>query len=195
MRIGIDIDDTVAKTNDKLIAEAIKYDMEKVKGRGFKNKNAYSFMEMFYWSVLDVDGFLKEVRKGNFFLDVEPIEDSVEMVNKLFDEGNQIVFITKRKNTFNTKMKTKKWLKKCGFKFNKVILGAEKKGEICDNIGIDLFVDNDLRNIYDAIDYGIDSILMGDPYNKNDDDVRRMTSWKEVYKYASEVKANGENSR
>ena len=120
MRIGIDIDDTVAKTNDKLIAEAIKYDMEKVKGRGFKNKNAYSFMEMFYWSVLDVDGFLKEVRKGNFFLDVEPIEDSVEMVNKLFDEGNQIVFITKRKNTFNTKMKTKKWLKKCGFKFNKV---------------------------------------------------------------------------
>ena len=67
MRIGIDIDDTVSHTNERLVEEAYKYDKEHVKGKGFKNRNAYSFMDMFYWNVMDVDNFLNNVKNGNFF--------------------------------------------------------------------------------------------------------------------------------
>ena len=78
-----------------------------------------------------------------------------------------------------------------GFKFNKLILGAERKGDICEREGISLFIDNDLRNIYDAMDYGIDCILMGDAYNKGEKEVKRFTTWKEIEKYYNEVVKNG----
>ena len=88
MKIGIDIDDTVANTDERIIQEALKYDKEFVKGRGFKNKDAYTFMEKFYWNVMDVDGFMKVIRKGKFFSELNPIDDSVFYVNKLYDDGN-----------------------------------------------------------------------------------------------------------
>ncbi len=109
MIIGIDIDDTVSKTNEKIIEAALEYDIEHVKGKGFKNRNAYSLMEMFYWSVVDLDNFLKTVRDGKFFLSVDPIEDASKFINKMKEEGNKIVFITRRQNTFNVKHSTKKW--------------------------------------------------------------------------------------
>ena len=66
MIIGIDIDDTIAKTNERLISEALEFDKKFVRGKGFKNKKAYSFMEMFYWSVVDVDDFLEHIRNSKF---------------------------------------------------------------------------------------------------------------------------------
>ena len=194
MIVGIDIDDTVALTNDKLIEEAVIYDKECVKGRGFKNPDAYSFMEMFYWSVLDVDNFMSQVRNGGFFLEIEPFPDAVSVVNKLYDSGNKIVFITRRQNSFRIKMMTKKWLKMHGFKYHKLVLDAKKKGEICDKEGVSFFIDNDLKNILDVKDYGITTVLMEDKYNKDEDEIELVSSWKDVYKKYKEAKKNGKNS-
>ena len=66
MNIGIDIDDTIASTNEKLIETAIRYDKEVLGGRGFKNKDAYKFVEMFYWDKTNVNNFFTYVRKSNF---------------------------------------------------------------------------------------------------------------------------------
>lgn len=194
MIIGIDIDDTISKTDEKLIVEAYNYDMEHVKGKGYKNRNAYSFMEMFYWSVLDVDGFLKHVRTSKFFLDVDPIEDAALYINKMYDEGNKIVFITRRHNSFKVKSMTKKWLKKHGFKYHKLIMGAKKKGEICDNEGISFFVDNDIKNVIAVKDYGIDAFLIEDKYNKDEDELEVLSSWKDIYIKYKEAKKHGKNS-
>lgn len=194
MIIGIDIDDTISKTNDRLVDEAVKYDRECLKGKGFKNRNAYSLMEMFYWSVLDVDSFLNYIRNSKFFLEVEPIDGSVEYVNKMYDEGNKIVFITRRHNCLKVKHITKKWLKKYGFKYHKLILGAKKKGEICDKEGVSFFIDNDIKNVLAVKDYGISSFLIKDVYNKDEDELEVLDNWEEVYKKYREVKKNGENS-
>ena len=83
MRIGIDIDDTVSHTNERLIEEAYKYDKEYVKGKGFKNRNAYSFMDMFYWNVMDVDNFLKSVRNSKFFNGLNVKDSANEYITKL----------------------------------------------------------------------------------------------------------------
>ena len=47
MIIGIDIDDTIAKTNISLLEEAFQYDKDHCGGRGFKNKDAYALKDMF----------------------------------------------------------------------------------------------------------------------------------------------------
>lgn len=194
MIIGIDIDDTISKTNDKLVEAAYKYDMEHVKGKGFKNKKAYSFMEMFYWNVMDVDRFLETIRNSKFFLEVEPFEDAAEFINKMYDESNKIIFITRRQNTFKVKYMTKKWLKCHGFKYHKLVLGAKNKGEICDGEGVSFFIDNDIKNVLMAKDYNIDAVLMSDKYNVDENEVDKVKSWKEIYNKYREVLKNGKNS-
>lgn len=188
MRIGIDIDDTVANTDAKIIEEALKYDKRQVKGRGFKDKDAYTFMEKFYWNVMDVDGFMKVIRKGKFFSEIVPIEGAPEAVSRLYDEGNEIIFITRRKNNLKTKLMTKKWLKKNGFKFNDIYMGSEKKGAVCKKLGIDVFVDNDERNIREAKKEGIESILRGTPYTSDVKDLKSIENWEDIYKYIKKVK-------
>lgn len=188
MRIGIDLDDTVANTNDKLIERALKFDKECVKGRGFKNKDAYTFMEMFYWSVMDVDNFFKVIRSGDFYSTVDPIPKAALYVSKLYDEGNEIYFITRRSSKFKTKHSTKKWLKKYGFKYHKLLLGSIKKGEICAANNINMFIDNDEKNVIDATSRGVDSILKGTIYNKEENKLNRIEDWEDIYNYINGVK-------
>ena len=59
---------------------------------------------------------------------------------------------------------------------------------MCLNNDIDLFIDNDYKNVYDALSNGIDAILMGDDYNKDEREVKRVESWKEIYDYVNEVR-------
>lgn len=194
MIIGIDIDDTISKTNENLIKEAFKFDIDHVNGKGYKNKNAYSFMEMFYWNVLDVDRFLNYIRNSKFFLDVLPIDNSSLYINKMYDEGNKIIFITRRANTFKVKCMTKKWLKKYGFKYHKLIMGAKRKDVICDKEGVSLFIDNDIGNVLSVKDYNIETMLFADKYNKDENEVVVVKSWEEVYDKYKEVLKDGENS-
>lgn len=193
MRIGVDIDDTIAKTHDKIMEEALKYDKERVKGRGFKNPKAYTFMELFYWSVLDVEGFLRSLGSSNYYYNLEPVDQAAEYIGKLFDERNEIIFITRRRNSLKIKNLTKKWLKKYGFKYNKIVFGADEKGSICNDLDIDLLIDNDMRNILDVADYKIDGLLVTDELNKDEKGFNRAKNWKEIYKYVR-GKCNGKNS-
>ncbi len=188
MKIGIDIDDTIASTNKKIIEEAEYYDREYLNNRGFKNKNAVHFMEMFYWNVLDVDSFFKYLKNSSFFLNLDMIEDANKYINKLYDEGNEIIFITRRRKSIKLLMNTKKWLKKNDIKYSKLYLGIKDKGLLCKDLNIDIFIDNDSNNIEEASKYGIDALLMTDRYNKRIRKCNRVNNWKEVYDYIKKVK-------
>jgi uncharacterized HAD superfamily protein len=60
-----------------------------------------------------------------------------------------------------------------------------EKGRICKSELVDLFIDNDIKHVKEVLDQGIDAILMGDNYNKDEADVRRVTTWEEVYDYVA----------
>ena len=185
MIIGIDIDDTVAKTNSSLLEVAIRIDKEQLEGKGFKNKDAYSLKELFYWTDQDVSKFMETIRDGNLFTEVSPVKDSVLYINKLYDLGYKIYFITRRKNTAHMLKVTMKWLEKYEFKYHKLIMGMSEKGAICKSELVDLFIDNDIKHVKEVMDQGIDAILMGDNYNKDVTGVKRFTTWEQVYDYVA----------
>ena len=187
MRIGIDIDDTVALTHDMLIEAAIKFDKEFVEGRGFRNKNAHKFNEMFYWRTENVKAFFDYIGKQKLFLNnIEPRENAVEIINKLYEEKHKIIFITRRNSKGCSRGCTKKWLKKEGFKFHKVIMDCEEKGEMCKKKKIDLFIDDSSVHIYEAIAENIDALLIDTPRNKSEKKLKRVKGWPEIYKYINE---------
>lgn len=183
MRIGIDIDDTISLTNDALMNYAIEYDKNFVEGRGFRNKNAHKFNEIFYWRSENVKDFFNYVQSTKLFLDLEPREDSIEIINKLYEKKNKIIFITRRDNKGISKGCTKKWLKKMGYKYHKLIMNATDKGEICKKKKIDLFIDDSPVHIYEALSENIDALLIETPKNKKEKNLPKIKNWKEIYKY------------
>ena len=183
MIIGIDIDDTIAKTNISLIEEAFEYDKEYCGGKGYKNKDAYSLREVFYWTDEDVINFMTYIRNSNLFTEISPIKDSVLYVNRLYYEGYKIIFITRRKNTAHMLKVTMKWLDKHGFKYHKLIMGISEKGSVCEKEKVDLFIDNDAEHVRDVLGRGIDALLMADNYNMCVDDLRKVNGWEEIYNY------------
>ncbi len=183
MIIGIDIDDTIARTNPSLLEEAIRFDIEYVNGKGFKNKDAYSLTELFYWTEDDLDRFMSWVRNGDALTDIAPITGATLYVNKLYDMGFKIYFITRRKNTANMLKVTMKWLEKHGFKYHKLILGIVEKGKICSDEMVDLFIDNDIKHVTEVAAKGIKVLLMTDSYNIDCTVFTRVDTWEDVYKY------------
>lgn len=186
MRIGVDIDDTTSKTNDRLVEEAYIYDKKYLKGRGFQDKDAYSFTEMLFWNVVDVDNFLEYIRKSKFYLKLEVMEDAPKVINKLREKGHEIIFITKRRNHFKQRMYTKRWLKKNGITYDKLVMSAEDKGKVVVEENIDLLIDDDVKNVKKAVAAGKRGFLMSTKYNLKEKKLERVNNWKEIYKKIKE---------
>lgn len=183
MRIAIDIDGTIADTHQEIIKQALLYDKKYLAGKGFKDPNALYLTDMFYWQINETKKFMNYLRGINYYKDLVPLKEANKYISLLFDEGYEIIIITRRNNNFKIRKITEKWLKNNNFKYHKLVLGALNKGEICNRLNVDLFIDNDPRNIYDAKDYGIDGLLFADDFNKDDEELKRFASWEEIYNY------------
>lgn len=104
MIIGIDIDDTLTNTSELLLAYAQKYDYEVLKGNGSINKeNVYSIIngekvkDGMGWTTEENNAF-KDMYHANV-LENAPIKPfAKEIINKLIEEGDEIIFITARNN-------------------------------------------------------------------------------------------------
>ena len=72
--------------------------------------------------LIDIDGTICDDIKNedsHLYSSAKPYDGAIEQVNKLFDEGNQIVFFTARE--YKDKGVTLAWLWRHGFKFNDLI--------------------------------------------------------------------------
>lgn len=186
MRIGIDIDDTICETNEIIIKKALEFDKKFLLGKGFKDKDAYRFIDMMYWTMSDVKNFFFYLNNLNLFEDLKEIKESSKYITKLFEEGHKIIFITKR-NT-EEKNTTKDWLKKHGIPYHQLIMNAHEKGRICLEEKVDLLIDDAEMNIKDALFYHIDALLMNTAYNKKVEYKKRVYNWREIYNYVNGVK-------
>ena len=184
MVIGIDMDDTICSTNERIIVEADKYDKEVLGGTGIKDINAYEFTEMMGW---------EKDMKGQFFADrLEYIMDTAEIkpsakevINKLHDEGNQIIIISFRKGKYikDPYNLTINWLKRYGVKYDKVFVDTGEKTDECIENGVNLFIDDKESHCEDVNNIGIDVLLFTNQYNHDENRFKRVDNWDEVYSY------------
>ncbi len=182
MRIGIDVDDTICSTNETILLEADKYDKEVLGGTGIKNKKAYDFTLMMGWPKEGKGRFFND--RLEYIMDKSPIKDgAVEVINKLYDEGNEIIFITYRKDKYikDPYLLTKNYLDRHGIKYNKLIANSGDKGIVCYNNKIDLFIDDSVTHLEDVSLYGIKVLLFDSEYNKDNIKFDRVKNWYQIY--------------
>ena len=187
MVIGIDVDDTICSTNERIIVEADKYDKEVLGGTGIKDIEAYEFSEMMGWP----DGM-----KGKFFADrleyimdnAEIKEDAKEIINRLHDEGCKILFISFRKDKYikNPYKLTKDWLDREGIKYDKIFVNTGTKEDECKKNHVNLFIDDKESHCEDVSREGIDVLLFTNQYNHDETRFKRVDNWKEIYDYIKE---------
>ena len=90
MRIGIDIDDTITNTQDKI--DEIAKNIEKME---IYDRSKHWFYERYNCSLEDYDKFLRK-HIENFMNNVSIKKDANYYINKFHDEGNEIYIITFR---------------------------------------------------------------------------------------------------
>jgi len=81
--------------------------------------------------LIDIDGTVLTQQAPGEYEKAMPIEGAVKGVNKLYDEGNQIVFYTSR--NYKYMQITIKQLREFGFKFHHVCFGKPHADRIIDD--------------------------------------------------------------
>lgn len=197
MKIGIDIDDTIAYTVKSMIKYADKYDIE-VLGRKGTNGNMGLIKDRYYLKVLY--GWTDEQKFDFFDLyykyileDCIVMPDAIEIINKLKQEGHEIYFATARLSNIvgcDTYKITYDWLVDNNIKFDYLEINAKSKLAVCNDQKLDVFIEDSFTTCQEIANSGIKSILMTTMMNQNIDslDIKRVLNWYEIYDYISEIK-------
>lgn len=189
MNIGIDIDDTIANTYEVLFNYAQKYTIEDLKRSGKINRNGKLYTHMYCttlhnWTKEEEKDFLDKYY-DTILNEVRPKRYSVEVINKLKEENNNIYIITARFNSdkFNVEETTKKWLEKFGIKYDKLFLNSDNKAKISKENNVDIFIDDSFKNCQELSGAGIKTYIFDTRINENleYDKLERVYSWPHLY--------------
>ena len=184
MRIGIDIDDTIINTWEYFIpifSEQFNVPVEKLKE-----------LPPYYGAVKDkvsIEDYFKLVREYEKLMKDIPLKEDVkEILTKLKEEGNTIIFITARSNNSYSDpyLISKTYLDNHSIPYDKLIVNAREKGIVCKEEKIDLFIDDNLKNCTDVTNQGIEVLMMEANFNTNDKEFTHMNNWKQIYEYINQ---------
>lgn len=193
MRIGIDIDDTLTDIKEELELAALKY-ANKL-GKRIKqdtidliDKNDGSIYQVKYgFNDKELKYFLKDIQES-ITQKATPREYVKEAISKLKNEGNEIWIITARDIEFHDDpyMLSKEWLDRNNIQYDKLIVNARDKAQICKNEEIDLFIDDKVSNCMDIARVGIKTIRISND-NVVYDNFITFKDWKSIYQYINEM--------
>lgn len=197
MIIGIDIDDTTVITVRSMIKYGDKYN-EEVLGRRAKKdnfgqiKDRYYMKSLYGWNNEEKLGFFNMYYK-DVLKECYPYPNAVEKINKLKDEGNEIIFITARLTNIencNTEAITKETLEKYNIPYDKLIMNVDNKLEFCKKYGVEIFIDDSFETCLSLSREGIKPYLMTTKMNENveNGEIERVFSWDEIYEKISNLK-------
>lgn len=191
MKIGIDIDNVISNFNEVLLNEFLIYD-KTLRNSGIVNEHVYITRGMFDWTKEEQNHFYKN-NIERIVLKLDTILDSVKYINMLKKEGHKIVIITGRDNgEYNNPYDMSiKWLNDKGINFDELILTNAYKHDKyieCKKNNIDVMIDDSLEMCKKSYNNGINTLIMDTPYNKNNNTIKRVYNWKEIYNYISNYK-------
>jgi len=198
MNIGIDIDDTIVNTYEPMKKYADMFDINVLGNTGANTEELGMidhghYLEVIYnWDrKIKFDYF--DTYYKNVLEECTMLPNAKEIIQKLYNEGNNIFFVTARvskvKNC-NTEELTKKTLKNNDIPYNKLIIDADDKAKYCKENGIDVFIDDSYATCKSIKENGVKVYLMTTKVNCNLDteDIERVKDWKEIYEKIHNMK-------
>ena len=195
MRIGIDIDDTLTDVKNELIkagenyARSLGKDIKVDKNFEDKNNNGNKWQEMFQFNYDELKYFLKDIQES-ITNKAKPRENVVEVINKLKNDGNEIIIITARDSEFHDDpyKYSKDWLDKNNIYYDKLVVNARNKEDACIEEKIDLFIDDSESNCLKVNKAGIKTIRVCNEIEENNSNLIYFNNWNDIYSYIQTIK-------
>ena len=198
MRIGIDIDDTIADTYEVMFAYAQKYTINELgrSGRIQNNVANHHFYAkvMHNWNEKEESDFWDEYYEK--IKHVKPFTLAVEVLKKLKEEGNKIVLITARwpAKNFDIRKLTLEWLKNNEIPYDEIAIISDGKAQVALDKKLDLFIDDSFKNCTEVAQVGVKTYLMNTRTNQGleSENITRVYSWPDIYdRIKKEENTNG----
>ncbi len=186
MKIGIDLDDVLSQTmpalikfhNDRYGTKLVMEDL----------KNGASWQT---WGGTFADDVKKihDFHLSPYGQNIPPVKDAKEILEEL-KKDNELYIITARSDEIRED--TEDWLEEnfpntfTKIYFTNHFLGNDTtttKGKVCNNLGIDVFIDDALPNVLDCVDPKRKVFLINYPWNQTNKlpkGITRVNSWKEL---------------
>lgn len=187
MKIAVDMDEIIAGFLDAFII----YQNE-THNTAFKKSDFFSYE---FWRVTG-DAKEEDIKKVYNFIDspyfdnIEPITGAIEALKRIKDQQHSLYIITSRPDDFSHK--TKIWLEKyLPNIFEKVIHSnayfknkkARKKSEICDELGVDIMIEDNLDYAIECLKPNRKIILFKYPWNEEREhpkEINTVAGWDEA---------------
>lgn len=200
MRIGVDMDGVLNDIGAWHYSCGFKFCIENKIDRGF---NPYKYMIEEQFGITDEENY-KFWKEYIFDLMISiPVRPYAANVLTLLQEmGHEIVILTARDNRYLTNQYedtmnfyVEEWLTKNGIPYNQIIAGTGKKSEKVVKNNIDIMIEDKASNV-EAISKIIPVLCFDAPYNLDvlGDNITRVYSWYQIYKYFIDLAKNVESS-
>ena len=197
MVIGIDIDDTTVVTVESMVKYGDKYDTEVLNREAKKDnlgriKDRYYMKALYGWTEEEKFAFFDMYYK-NVLEECYPLPNASEIINRLKQEGNEIIFITARLTNIKnceTENITKETFRKYNIPYDKLIMNVDDKLKFCKENDVEIFIEDSYETCKNLQENGIKAYLMTTKMNRNivDDKIERVSSWDEVYEKITNLK-------
>lgn len=197
MVIGIDIDDTTVVTVESMVKYGDKYDTEVLNREAKKDnlgriKDRYYMNALYGWTEEEKFAFFDMYYK-NVLEECYPLPNASEIINKLKQEGNEIIFITARLTNIKnceTENITKETFRKYNIPYDKLIMNVDDKLKFCKENDVEVFIEDSYETCKSLQENGIKAYLMTTKMNRNivDDKIERVSSWNDVYEKITNLK-------
>lgn len=188
MRIGIDIDGCINNQHDFVISYSTKYICENKLPYNITNFEGENTEEILKWKEEIAHDFWEKYRQNLVKENIRPF--CSEVINKLYDEENEIFIITSRyngdswwdsKSRYNVENITINALKEQNIKYTNIIFSQDKL-ETVKKYDIQIMLEDNINNIEKISDL-VPVFIMNNTYNtniKNKNSIR-VYSWYDFY--------------
>jgi uncharacterized protein len=158
MRIAIDIDSTLHHYWDQL---------ERAAKRRFGVSLPYE--EQVTWGITllrpeQVRACIEETHRDEQVLAAEPYPGAVEVIRGWHEAGHFIHITSHRADT--AREATARWLERIGLPYDELYCSFDKVAR-CEQIGIDVLIDDSPKNLARAVDAGITGATIVHPWNRD----------------------------
>lgn len=184
MNIGIDIDETLTDSHEFKIAMAKQYIKDNKLSCRLVNRSAYYLEHVFDWDKHDLERFWSHSQE-TIFENLPVHSQATQVLARLKQDGHNLFIITARSVTDfkNPYQLSYNWLIKNKIAFDELHVEQLSKVELCKQKNISILIDDQPKNINEAIANGINTIMMNSQYNAETvvKNTTRANDWEEIY--------------